>query len=47
MDKKGQNMQTFKEVLFFQATYNRKTINSFSLCQFDAGMLVEGKGHIS
>ena len=42
-------MHIFKEVLFFQVTYNRKTekqtINSLSLCQFDTGMLAEGKGH--
>ena len=25
----------------------RKTINSLSLCQFDAGMLAGGKGHCS
>ena len=38
-------MRIFEEVLFFQATYNIKTINLLSLCQFDAGMLAEGKGH--
>ena len=37
----GQNVQIFKEVLFFQAMYNRKSINLLSLCQFDTGMLAE------
>ena len=49
LDKTGQNVRFFEEVLFFQATYNRKTekqtINSCSLCHFDAGMLAEGKCH--
>ena len=49
LDKTGQNVHIFVEVLFFQATYKRKTeeekktINSLSLCQFDAGMLAEEK----
>ena len=47
LDKTGQNVRFFEEVLFFQATYNRKTekqtINSLSLYQFGAGMLAEGK----
>ena len=46
LDKTGQNVRIFEEVLFFRATYNRKTakhtISLLSLCQFDAGMLAEG-----
>ena len=51
LDKTGQNVRIFEEVIFFQATYNMKTekqtINSLSLCQVDAGMLAvaEGKWH--
>ena len=41
-------MGIFEEVLYFQAMYNikteKQTINSLSLCQFDAGILAEGKG---
>ena len=49
----GQNMAkcvNFQGVLFFQATYyiksEKQTINSLSLCQFDAEMLAEEKGHL-
>ena len=46
LDKTGQNVRIFEEVLSFQATYNikteKQTINSLRLCQFDAGMLAEG-----
>ena len=45
MDKTAQNVNIVEEVLFFQGTYNIKTINSLSVCQFDSGMLAEGKGH--
>ena len=49
LDETGQNVQIFEEVLFFQATYNikteKRTINSLRLCQFDAGMLADGKGN--
>ena len=47
MDKTGQNVRIFKEVIVFLATYSMKTekqtLNSLSSCQFDAGMLAEGK----
>ena len=42
-------MRIVEEVLFLQATYTLKTekqtISSLILCQFDAGMLAEGRGH--
>ena len=41
-------MQIFKEVLFFQATYNIKTEKQtiqLILCHLDAWRLVGGKGH--
>ena len=48
LDKTGQNVHVFKEVLIFQGTYNikteKQTVSSLSLCQFDAGRLAEGKG---
>ena len=46
MDKTGQNVQISRKSSFSQATYNikteEKTINSLSLCQFDAGKLAKG-----
>ena len=37
MDKAGQNVPVFEEIPFLQATYDIKTENTLSLCQFDAG----------
>ena len=48
LDKTGQNVRIFEEVIFFQATYNMKTekqsISWLNLCHCDAGMLAEEKG---
>ena len=49
LDQTGQNVQILEEVLIFHVPYNiktgKETIKSLSLCQLDAGRLVEGKGH--
>ena len=37
LHKTEQYVRNFEKVLSSQATYNRKTINAPSLCQFDAG----------
>ena len=49
MDKTGQNVHIFEEVLFFKLRTTIKTetqtVNWLSLYQLDAERLTEGKGH--